>query len=471
MVAAAAAGAVALRLPFVDLGLSPDEGGYAYVAAQWARGARLYGPSAWVDRPQGLMVAYRLLLSISHDPWAVRLGAVVCGATITALLGVIGWMLRGPWTGAAAAAVYMVAGVAPHVQGFTFNGELAAALPATAAIAAALAWRRSGGGAWLVAAGLLAGSAVLMKQSGFDGLLVAGAVAGTASGPRLRALGLFCSGAAVPVGLSALHGLMVGWSSYWFAVAGYKLAAHSGADSTPSSRLAPLASSWLGARRDLELLVLVALGGLAVTLLRRPRLWLPGGWLLAAFAGFNTASLYWPHYYVQLIAPLSLLAALAATSVSSRSLGVLVVAVAVWQVLPFLVRLDSMSPPELRALVPYYRQYTTDVRIARIVRERSAPRNAIYALDSEADLYFLAARRAAFPYLWAHPLDEIPRAMARLRALLGGRDRPRLVVVYRAPRKVDRTGKLARILRKDYRLLERVPATDVSILRRSPAGR
>jgi hypothetical protein len=50
-----------VRLPFVWGGLGMDEGGYAYVAQQWARGGRLYS-SVWIDRPQGLVLAYRLLL-------------------------------------------------------------------------------------------------------------------------------------------------------------------------------------------------------------------------------------------------------------------------------------------------------------------------------------------------------------------------------------------------------------------------
>ena len=161
-IAGAAVTDALLRVPFLYVGLSPDEGGYAYVAQQWARGARLYGPAAWVDRPQGLMLAYRFLLSIAHGPWAVRMGALACGVGITMLLGTIGWMLEGPWTGAAAAVVYAIVGVAPHVQGFTFNGELAAALPATGAVAAAVVWRKSRTSGWLVVAGLAGATAVLM---------------------------------------------------------------------------------------------------------------------------------------------------------------------------------------------------------------------------------------------------------------------------------------------------------------------
>jgi len=466
-----------LRLPFQHVGLSPDEGGYAYIAGRWADGARLYSAAAWVDRPQGLMLAYRLLLSLAHSAWGVRLGALACGVGLTVMLGAIGWMIEGGWTGTAAAAIYAVVGVGPHVQGFTFNGELAAALPSSAAVAAALAWRRSRKPAWLVVAGITGATAVLMKQSGFDGLLVAcGLVASAAAERRGRNLATFGAAALVPLAASAIHGALTGWSGYWFAVAGYKLSARSGADTGLSARLGALATSWLRVRPDLEILTLAALAGVAFTLLPRKRMWLPTGWLAAAFAGFNTASLYWPHYYVQLIPPLALLAGLAVTRLAARAgtalcpaLGVAAVAAVVWPVLPYLVHVDGMTPASKRALVPYYAQYANDQRVASAIEKLSTPRTRIYALDSEADIYFLAKRRSDFPYLWAHPLDEIPGAVQRLRALLDSSDHPGLVIVYRSPEAVDPSGRLERILSEDYRVAERVPSTTITILRSSSA--
>src|SRR5215831_11381495 len=53
---------IAFRIPFLGAPLTADEGGYAEVARLWARGHGLYG-SNWVDRPQGLLVVFRVLLS------------------------------------------------------------------------------------------------------------------------------------------------------------------------------------------------------------------------------------------------------------------------------------------------------------------------------------------------------------------------------------------------------------------------
>jgi hypothetical protein len=464
--ATAIAGSVALaailRLPFVGTGLSPDEGGYAYVARRWAGGARLYGLD-WVDRPQGLMIAYRLLLDFGHAATAIRLGAVAFGCGIVLLLGLSGWLLAGPWAGAAAALVYAVIGVAPHLQGFTFNGELAAALPATAAVTAVLAWRRDGRSVWLVAAGAAGAVGVLMKQSGFDGLLVALVVVLATNGCRRRA-GWVLAGAAVPLGLAAVHGVLVGWHDYWYAVVGYKLSASSGVGSDPARRLAALGGSWLGARRDLAVPVVAAAALTIGALARRRAVGVPLLWLAAAFVGFNTASLYWPHYYVQLLPPLALLLAVGASHLPGRLLAPAAILLVVGPALLRLDALEDMSLAARQAVVPYYGQYVRDERVAREIDRLTPPGEPIYALDSEADLYFLAKRPADFRYLWAHPLEEIPGALAELRSLLAGPSRPALVAVFRSPALVDRSGEVARILARDYRPAANVDG--VELLRR-----
>src|SRR5207302_1348522 len=48
------------RVPYLTAGVGPDEGGYAYVARQWARGLTLYR-DVWIDRPQGLLSIYRVI--------------------------------------------------------------------------------------------------------------------------------------------------------------------------------------------------------------------------------------------------------------------------------------------------------------------------------------------------------------------------------------------------------------------------
>ncbi|WBB79836.1 glycosyltransferase family 39 protein, partial [Micromonospora sp. WMMD882] len=318
---AAAGLAAVLRLPFVGAGLGMDEGGYAHVAREWSRGVPLYR-EAWLDRPQGLLLTYRLLLDLDPDGGAIRLGAVVAGTLITLAVGAAGWQLAGRRAGVVAAALYATVGVAPRLEGFTLNGELLAGVPATVAVVAALRWRRHGGPGWLVAAGIAAGAALTMKPSGVDGLTATLAVAAVTTGRRLSGYGPALAGAAGPLALCALHGVTVGWSEYWHALAGYQLAALGGPQS--GDRAAALLRSLGAAAPELAALALpvtVALSlpraGLSPSRAAPPspravpaalsRVRRPGptgvimaGWLGGGVVGVNLGGAYWPHYWVQL---------------------------------------------------------------------------------------------------------------------------------------------------------------------------
>src|SRR6185436_11027682 len=71
-VAASMAVSIALRIRFITTPLSADEGGYLAVARAWASGKSLY-TDAWVDRPQGLLVLYRVLDALTGgSPTAIR---------------------------------------------------------------------------------------------------------------------------------------------------------------------------------------------------------------------------------------------------------------------------------------------------------------------------------------------------------------------------------------------------------------
>src|SRR5215207_6956768 len=133
--------AVFARLPFLGVGLVPDEGGYGHAASAWADVAHLYH-DAWDDRPQALMLAYRFLLELHHGPLAIRLGAVAAGTAVTLLLRAVGWPAHSRAAGSWAGRVYAGDGVAPRLEGYPRHAELAAAAPATAAIAATLYRRR-----------------------------------------------------------------------------------------------------------------------------------------------------------------------------------------------------------------------------------------------------------------------------------------------------------------------------------------
>ena len=453
--------AALVRLPFLG-SIGPDEGGYAYVAWQWARGHALYR-GVWVDRPQGLVLAYRLLISVAHSAWAIRLGAVVAGVAITLLLFWVGRLFDSERTGLLAGGLFAVAGVGPHIEGFTFNGELAAAVPSTAAVGVALvAWRR-GSARWLAVAGLLGGSALLMKQSDFDGLAVAFAV-GLAAKPRLTRVGLVAVGAAVPIGASALAGWLSGWHAYWTALVAYHFD-----PSTGAGRLSHLHQSLPALASDVLPLVVVALVGLWIWR-RRLEARFALVWLGAALVGVNVGGLYWAHYYVQLLAPLCLLGGVALARIRVPALGWATAAVVSLPALAFLGAYVQASESSRELMVKYALGYDNDARVARYVRSHSSPDDRVYAFVSRADFYFLADREAASPYIWAHPLNTIPGAKAALARTLSEPQRPRFVVVFQRRPLQRRDREVDAVLDRYYKPVWRSPSRTTVLEEEKPGS-
>src|SRR3954451_7384849 len=90
----AALAAIAIRLPLLGVPLDADEGGYAYLSRRWADGSRLYGP-AWVDRPQALLVSYRLVTELGRSKVWIHLAAIGLAVVLMFAVASAGWALAG----------------------------------------------------------------------------------------------------------------------------------------------------------------------------------------------------------------------------------------------------------------------------------------------------------------------------------------------------------------------------------------
>ena len=120
---------------------------------------------------------------------------------------------------------------APVLEGYAANTELLSGAVAAAGLAVGvLACGKRHPLLWFYGAGLLAGAALSLKQSGFDGLvaLLASLALTVVFAPRLRAAALkaaatLIGGLATVTALLMAHGALTGWSRWWTAVAGYRL--------------------------------------------------------------------------------------------------------------------------------------------------------------------------------------------------------------------------------------------------------
>ncbi|MEO5901175.1 MAG: hypothetical protein ABIR68_13770 [Ilumatobacteraceae bacterium] len=456
--------------------LGPDEGGYLAVARGWAAGATLYR-DVWVDRPQGLLVLFRVWDWLSGgSAGSVRLMAMLFGAVLVVATAVAVRTLTSEVAARVTAVVCAVVTSTPVLEGYAANGELLAGTVAVVAIAAgAVGVRQSRSLGWWFTVGVLAASAVSLKQSAFDGLVVVGgwltfAVLrhGPDRGAWVRRLGAFGAGMVVPIGVLMVHAGFTGWGRWWWAVAEYRMKTQS-ALSSPDwhnlGRTAPVVTVALG------LVLVAAVCGASMIVadaVRAPRREFSGSvmllvWPVVAAVAIMLGGGFWPHYWLQLGAPLSALAGVALGRFR--------------RLMPVL--LTGILAPALAISMWVYAgpRPTWMVRAADDWRaplnERVAdwfdahePHPNLYVLCASAALYAEAGAIPHYPYLWDVEVHHGPHAQRLLVDYIGDSARgPRFVAQFQSPARCDSSGRVARILARDFHIVTRV--SGVTILERN----
>jgi 4-amino-4-deoxy-L-arabinose transferase-like glycosyltransferase len=388
---------------------------------------------------------FRAVLHLGNSPNVLRgIAALVSAFAVVATM-LIALRLSRRITAYACGLLMATVGASPFLESFTLAGELLSSLPAILSVLAFTAYLRSRALVWLVAAGLLSGCAVMIKQSAFDaGLAIVVYLVWTERRRAVRPVAAVVGAAAAPVLAGALAAVSL--HSWWFAVVGYRGSGDSLVTGSFVHRLDLFAQSLPGAAKGLGLLVLLAaLGWLGSPLLAR--LWL-GGAVLGVLGGGN----FHLHYYLQLVPPLSILAAcgverLLARRLALASLGYAAVAVATAVVT---VPLWFQSPSaQAKAVWPQDPHLLHDAAVARYVAAHSRPGQKVLVLWAAADVYYLADRAPLIPYMWRRNIEAIPGVLARTRRALAERGAA-LVAVEQSPGLVDRSGRTAAILAHEY---------------------
>jgi 4-amino-4-deoxy-L-arabinose transferase-like glycosyltransferase len=446
VVLVAAALAVLVRLPFFHAPLTADEGGYAEAARLWDRGATLYR-DVWVDRPQGLILVFRGVLELGTSTNVIRGVAAAVGVLSVLATMLLAYRLTRSRTVTFAAGLLLAtAGSSPFLESFTLAGELLASLAAILSLLAFTAYLRGRAPAWLVAAGLASGCAVMTKQSGFDAALaIVAYLAWTERRRAFRGIGIFVAAGAVPV----IAGLLSAFSlhSWWFAVVGDRGSGDSLVTGSVTHRLGLLADSLPGAAKGLGLLALLAaLGWRGSPLLVRL-------WLVAAVLGVLGGGNFHFHYYLQLVPPLAILAGVGVEwviaghhrVVAAALLGVAVATAVV--TVPLWFDSPNAQAKEIWPKDPHLRY---DAAVVRYLDAHTRPGQEVLVLWAAANVYYLADRSPAIPYMWRRNIEAIPGVRGRLNQALA-QQRPRLVAVVQPLDSLAHSARTAAILARRYR--------------------
>lgn len=479
-IATAVAISVALRAPMLFTPLNADEGGYLAIARAWAHGRVLYR-DVWVDRPQGLLGLFRAWdwIAGGHTS-SVRVLAMLFGALLVGSTAVVAWRLYGQRAARWTAVICAVVSSAPMLEGYIPNGELLSGAVATTGLAVAVVgvsrrheWR------WMFGAGLLAGLALSLKQSGFDALLAMLlwlAVAAVADPGRrrwaVRTAAWLVAGCAVVLAVLVLDAVLTGWHRWWFAVGGYR-------STTMSLFNDP---RWPMLRRTarygavvLGPALLVGMLGLTGRATHRS----PNGaqrwprrdllvllWLAAATWAFLVGGGYWRHYWLLLAAPISTLAGAAIADI--RRIRAVVPAFAVAPALIASIWVFSGSPRELTARAASDHQAVVDQHVANWFKTNRRAGDSLYVLCGGPAVYADTDQDPPVPYLWFPEVIIGPDATQRLVTYLD-RTPPTYIAQYATADTCDPTGRVKALLAEHYRdhtnvdgvtILSRIPADD-----------
>jgi 4-amino-4-deoxy-L-arabinose transferase-like glycosyltransferase len=388
---------------------------------------------------------------------ALRALAAVAAALVVAVTMVVTARLAGRIPATIAGLAMATVGASPFIESFTLSGELLASLFAVASLLAFVRYLERAAPGWLIAAGILTGCAVLVKQSAFD----AGAAAAVYLVWTRRRAGIapavaLVAAAFVPVVVAAVTA--PSFHDWWYAMVTYRDQADSILTGSAHARLHQAWHSAPAAARGLGVLAVLAIAGWR----RWPLLgvlWLAFS-CLAVIGGGN----FHNHYYQQMVPPLALLAGIGGAELLRRRnvayAAVVAIALAATIAVTAPLWLDS-GDAQARNVFPDDPHLRTDAAVVDYVRAHTRPGQRIFVMWAAADIYYLSGRDPSFRYMWFRSIQAIPGALAQARRMLAGPHPPALVVAINSPGSMDPSGKTRRILDANYRRVATVEGVPI----------
>jgi 4-amino-4-deoxy-L-arabinose transferase-like glycosyltransferase len=410
-----------LRVRLQDTPLQRDEGEYAYVGQLILRGEVPY-QRAYTMKFPGTHYAYALILAIfGQTDVGIHQGLLVVNAASIILIFLLASRLFDPSVGVATAGAFGLLSLSKYMEGFTANTEHFVILPmlgGTLLLIHGIEQSRRG---LFLAAGVLLGLAVLMKQHAavFVAFAAVFLVARDWRAWRLTLLrGLHLAvGVALPLSMVFLYLWGRGvFAQFWFWTVTY---------AQQYATMVPFADGMRALREQSAVIAdsspslwaLAALGVIAAVWDkgRRKRVL-----FLLLFASFSFLAvcpgfLFREHYFLLFVPAASLLVGVGAAFAgrlfssslpASGATAVVAVAAIAVAVIEQRAYLFADSPSSIVRQRYGIQPFLETKEIGLYLQEKADPEDQIAVVGSEPQIYFYARRRAATGFLYTYPLME-----------------------------------------------------------------
>ncbi len=387
---------VLVRVPFFDVPMISDEGGYAYVAQFWTTDYQLYRDIPF-DRPQGIFLIYKLILAVfGRDVISIRIAAALWNAFTLGCIFILTREVFGWRAAYISAFVFAIFSASPGIEGFTANAELFTILPLV--ISAFFTWRKK----WLWA-GFISGIAFLIKPIGISGLIFA-LLWMVVNRARLKTMLNVLSVFALPLLASIFHGLLIGWNYYWSSFYGRLLTNTVISISLDRQLLILFFSFLLTLPVWITPTTLGFIGSSKVAF--RNRLF---GilWIISSLLGMAIGGNWYWHYFTQIIPPLAFLSGTIVFALKGSKWRYLQAAAIGFALSVFAigeVPLWFLSPQVVSWEIYHRPGYTHAADIADYINSTTETDDLIYVAFAEAEIYYLSKRHTSVPQLF---LSEI----------------------------------------------------------------
>lgn len=448
-------GIAGVRWRLREMPLERDEGEYAY-AGQLIRAGIPPFKLVYNMKLPGTYYAYAAGLSVFGETTAgVHLTLLVVNALTVVCVFLLGRALLGAAGGLVAAVVYAVTSASPAVLGMAAHANHFVVLFAVPGVW--WLWRAHASGRswnWLVA-GLLLGSAFVMKQQALAFCLLGFAVLVWSEFKRAdRSLGRFYpravflgAGTMLPFGVMCLLMWQAGvFSKFWFWTFSY--ARQYASANSPVDGLANLAAYLRDSVQWQALLGLWVLAGIGWWVARRDAAYSRVFAFLNLFLAFSflataTGFYFRKHYFIQLLPAFAVLSGMSFCVLRRRlekrgnsltaagiigGLFLLCMAGSVLADSRFYFR--QLPDEAIRTAYPD-ENFAATQAVAKFIRTNSVATDGVAVFGSEPQVYFLAGRRSVTGYIYTYALMESHPYAAVMQKEMAGEieaGRPRYIV-------------------------------------------
>jgi hypothetical protein len=354
-------------------------------------------------------------------------------------------------TGLFSGVIYSIFSTLPQIEGFTANAEVFSLLPATMTIWLLLK-KRPG---W---AGITASLAFIIKPSGISAVIFA-VIWLFCSKSNIRDWSKFILGIIPLPLLCLLQGVStVGISRYLYAIAGMRMDI---LNNTVINYPYPnIITGWRATSLSWFPLSLLSAYGL----IRREKklIFLILAWLATSITGITLGGLWFAHYFIQLIPPLSFSAAIGGMKVF-RSNTRLIKYISGLILIPsiFYLLIFSIIPPKIGSIIIYHRQgFIIAEDVADYIQRYSGEDDEIYISVASANINYLAHRLSSIPDIFWANLVYRPGEFHRLLESVSNKEPKYVLYIESPPPEIDPHNEFLHILNENYYIetyFDRIP--------------